>query len=69
MPKAGRCGRCWNLQEGEISSLLAPQRRRAPYTLDTDAPLRADDGGSITDDLWGIYFKQDRHGVRAEPRP
>ena len=37
--------------------------------LDTDAPLRTDDGKLITEDLWGIYFKQDRHGIQGGASP
>ncbi len=37
--------------------------------LDTDAPLHTDDGKLITDELWGIYFKRDRHGVQGGASP
>jgi len=64
----------WNLQEGEIEvdPLLFDTADGGPppvVHLDTDAPLRADDGQLITDELWGIYFKRDRHGVQGGASP
>ncbi len=64
----------WNLQEGEIAvdpSLFATRDGGPPPVihLDTDAPLVADDGALITDELWGIYFKRDRHGVQGGASP
>jgi len=64
----------WNLQEGEIEvdPLLFDTADGGPppvVHLDTDAPLRADDGRLITDELWGIYFKRDRHGVQGGASP
>jgi hypothetical protein len=64
----------WNLQEGEIT--VDPQTfdtadGGAPPVvhLDTDAPLYTDDGELITDELWGIYYKRDRHGVQGGASP
>ena len=37
--------------------------------LDTDAPLYTDDGKLVTDELWGIYYKQDRHGIQGGASP
>ena len=64
----------WNLQEGEIAvdpALFATADGGAPPVihLDTDAPLVADDGTLVTDELWGIYFKRDRHGVQGGASP
>jgi glycine/D-amino acid oxidase-like deaminating enzyme len=64
----------WNLQEGEIAVdplLFATADGGAPPVihLDTDAPLRTDDGTLVTDELWGIYFKRDRHGVQGGASP
>jgi methylglutamate dehydrogenase subunit A len=64
----------WNLQEGEISvdpGMFALADGGAPPVihLDTDAPLHTDDGRLITDELWGIYFKRDRHGVQGGASP
>ena len=64
----------WNLQEGEITvdpAMFARADGSAPPVmhLDTDAPLHADDGTLITDELWGIYFKRDRHGVQGGSEP
>ena len=64
----------WNLQEGEIAvdpTVFATADGGPPPVihLDTDAPLVADDGSLVTDDLWGIYFKRDRHGVQGGASP
>ena len=64
----------WNLQEGEITvdpTMFATADGSAPPVihLDTDAPLVADDGELITDELWGIYYKRDRHGVQGGAAP
>ena len=64
----------WNLQEGEITVdplMFATADGGAPPVihLDTDAPLRTDDGRLITDELWGIYYKRDRHGVQGGASP
>jgi glycine/D-amino acid oxidase-like deaminating enzyme len=64
----------WYLQEGEITvDPLTFDRAdgSAPPVVhvDTDAPLRDDDGRLITDELWGIYYKRDRHGVQGGASP
>jgi glycine/D-amino acid oxidase-like deaminating enzyme len=64
----------WYLQEGEISvdpKLLSLPDGSMPPVLhvDSDAPLYADDGTLITDELWGNYFKQDLHGVQGGAAP
>ena len=64
----------WNLQEGEITvdpMLFARADGAAPPVihLDTDAPLRTDEGELVSDELWGIYFKRDRHGVQGGASP
>jgi methylglutamate dehydrogenase subunit A len=64
----------WNLQEGEIELdplAFATADGGAPPVihLDTDAPLYTDDGDLVTDELWGIYFKRDRHGVQGGASP
>jgi glycine/D-amino acid oxidase-like deaminating enzyme len=64
----------WNLQEGEITvepELFATAEGGAPPVvhLDTDAPLYTDDGELVTDELWGIYYKRDRHGVQGGASP
>jgi methylglutamate dehydrogenase subunit A len=64
----------WNLQEGEIKvdpTMFATADGGAPPVihLDTDAPLHTDDGELVTDELWGIYFKRDRHGVQGGASP
>ncbi len=64
----------WNLQEGEITVdplMFATADGGAPPVihLDTDAPLHSDDGALITDELWGIYYKRDRHGVQGGAAP
>ena len=64
----------WNLQEGEITvdpTMFGRADGSAPPVihLDTDAPLYSDEGKLITDELWGIYFKRDRHGVQGGSEP
>jgi methylglutamate dehydrogenase subunit A len=64
----------WNLQEGEVDldpMLFATADGGPPPVihLDTDAPLYADDGGLVADELWGIYFKRDRHSVQGGASP
>jgi glycine/D-amino acid oxidase-like deaminating enzyme len=64
----------WNLQEGEIAVdpvVFDTADGGAPPVihLDTDAPLRTDEGRLVTDELWGIYFKRDRHGVQGGASP
>ena len=64
----------WNLQEGEITvdpRSFATNDDGAPPVihLDTDAPLVTDDGERVTDELWGVYFKRDRHGVQGGASP
>jgi glycine/D-amino acid oxidase-like deaminating enzyme len=64
----------WNLQEGEVGVdplTFATADGGAPPVihLDTDAPLYSDDGNLIADELWGIYFKRDRHSVQGGASP
>jgi glycine/D-amino acid oxidase-like deaminating enzyme len=64
----------WNLQEGEIEvdplSFATADGGAPPVIhLDTDAPLYTDEGKLVTDELWGIYFKRDRHGVQGGASP
>jgi hypothetical protein len=64
----------WNLQEGEITvdpQMFALADGGAPPVihLDTDAPLHTDEGELVTDELWGIYYKRDRHGVQGGASP
>ena len=64
----------WNLQEGEITVdplMFATADGGAPPVihLDTDAPLYTDEGALVTDELWGIYYKRDRHGVQGGASP
>ena len=64
----------WYLQEGEVA--VDPQLFRTsdgslPPVLhvDSDQPLRDDDGALVTDETWGIYFKRDRQGVQGGASP
>jgi glycine/D-amino acid oxidase-like deaminating enzyme len=64
----------WNLQEGEVAVdplVFATADGGAPPVihLDTDAPLHTDEGRLVTDELWGIYYKRDRHGVQGGASP
>ncbi len=64
----------WNLQEGEIAvdplTFATADGGPPPVIhLDTDAPLTTDEGELVTHELWGIYFKRDRHGVQGGASP
>ncbi|MFN8185938.1 MAG: FAD-binding oxidoreductase [Gaiellales bacterium] len=64
----------WNLQEGEIhvdpTLFSLPDGSMPPVIhLDTDAPLYTDDGTLVTDELWGIYYKQDKGGIQGGASP
>ena len=64
----------WNLQEGEVGvdpmSFATADGGAPPVIhLDTDAPLYTDEGDLVTDELWGIYFKRDRHSVQGGASP
>ncbi|MSR03389.1 MAG: FAD-binding oxidoreductase [Gemmatimonadetes bacterium] len=65
----------WQLQEGEIQAdpdIYRTADGRIPPVMHVDStePLLADDTGRvITNDLWGIYFKRDRHGVQGGAVP
>ena len=65
----------WQLQEGEItvdpqSYKTATGRTPPVMHVDSTEPLISDrTGKQITDELWGIYFKQDREGVQGGSVP
>ena len=64
----------WYLQEGEIEvdpKVFVTDDGALPPVLhvDSDQPLRADDGELVTDELWGIYVKQDRASVQGGAAP
>ncbi|MFQ5796347.1 MAG: NAD(P)/FAD-dependent oxidoreductase [Candidatus Bipolaricaulia bacterium] len=65
----------WRLQEGEIQvdpQMYVTADGKTPPVMHVDStePLISDrDGHQITDGHWGIYFKQDRHGVQGGAVP
>ena len=64
----------WYLQEGEVDvdpSVFVTADGKLPPVLhvDSHAPLSADDGELVTDEQWGIYFKQDKDGVQGGASP
>jgi len=64
----------WYLQEGEVDFdpklfVTADGRSSPVLHVDSVAPLRADDGTLITDELWGVYFKPDRESVQGGAQP
>ena len=72
--RPGRCGTYWYLQEGEVDvdpSVFVTAEGKLPPVLhvDSHAPLHADDGALITDEQWGVYFKQDKHGIQGGASP
>ena len=64
----------WYLQEGEVqvnpaTFVTADGRGSGVIHLDSDQPLRDDDGRLITEKPWGIYFKPDRSSVQGGASP
>jgi hypothetical protein len=66
----------WYLQEGEVEidprTFVTSSGAMSPVLhVDSDQPLRADDGTLLSEDFWGVYFKPDRAGIQggAEPLP
>lgn len=65
----------WRLQEGEVNYnpefyVTASGAYPPVIHIDSTEPLISDKTGSvITDQLWGIYFKRDRHGVQGGAVP
>ncbi|MBV9168174.1 MAG: FAD-binding oxidoreductase [Solirubrobacterales bacterium] len=64
----------WYLQEGEIDfdpgRFVTNDGRLSPVLhVDSDRPLRDDDGRPITGDPWGIYVKPDRRTVQGGAQP
>jgi glycine/D-amino acid oxidase-like deaminating enzyme len=65
----------WRLQEGEIridlSKYVTANGDIPPVIhIDSSEPLVSDRTGQlITDSLWGIYFKRDKHGVQGGAVP
>jgi glycine/D-amino acid oxidase-like deaminating enzyme len=65
----------WRLQEGEIrvdpAQYVTADGAIPPVIhIDSSEPLISDRTGQlITDQLWGIYFKRDKHGVQGGAVP
>ncbi|MEM7125170.1 MAG: FAD-binding oxidoreductase [Chloroflexota bacterium] len=65
----------WRLQEGEIDvdpKMFVDADGNTPSVVHVDStqPLISDSTGEvITQDQWGIYFKQDKHGVQGGAVP
>jgi glycine/D-amino acid oxidase-like deaminating enzyme len=64
----------WYLQEGEVevdpAALDTADGRSAPVLhVDSDQPLRDDEGRLLTERPWGVYFKPDRQGVQGGAQP
>jgi glycine/D-amino acid oxidase-like deaminating enzyme len=64
----------WYLQEGEAAfdpaEFVTADGAPSPVLhVDSDAPLRADDGTLITEDAWGVYFKPDRDSIQGGASP
>lgn len=64
----------WYLQEGEIqfdpARFITEDGRSSPVLhVDSDYPLRDDDGRPITAEPWGIYVKPDRETVQGGSQP
>jgi methylglutamate dehydrogenase subunit A len=64
----------WYLQEGEVlvdpaTFVTSDGRQSGVIHVDSDQPLRDDEGRLITDKPWGIYFKPDRSSVQGGAAP
>jgi methylglutamate dehydrogenase subunit A len=64
----------WYLQEGEVEidpTIFVTADGALPPVLhvDSDQPLHSDEGKLVTDELWGIYVKQDRNSVQGGAAP
>jgi glycine/D-amino acid oxidase-like deaminating enzyme len=64
----------WYLQEGEVAFdpgifVTNDGRPSAVLHVDSDQPLRSDDGELITDQPWGVYFKPDRQTIQGGAQP
>ena len=64
----------WYLQEGEIDVdpqvfVTADGKLPPVIHVDSHAPLHSDDGALVTDEQWGVYFKQDRDSVQGGASP
>jgi len=64
----------WYLQEGEVAippaTLSTADGRESPVLhVDSDRPLRDDEGRLVTEDRWGIYVKPDRESVQGGAQP
>ena len=64
----------WYLQEGEVtlppSTFDTAQGREGPVLhVDSDLPLRDDEGRLVSEGPWGIYVKPDRASVQGGAQP
>ena len=64
----------WYLQEGETqfdpAIFTTADGSLSPVLhVDSEAPLKADDGTLVTDDQWGVYFKPDRDTIQGGASP
>jgi glycine/D-amino acid oxidase-like deaminating enzyme len=64
----------WYLQEGELeidpAGFVTSSGAMSPVLhIDSDQPLRDDDGRLITDEAWGVYFKPDRDSIQGGAQP
>jgi methylglutamate dehydrogenase subunit A len=64
----------WYLQEGEVDvdpRVFVTDDGALPPVLhvDSEEPLRDDEGRLIADEQWGVYFKQDRESVQGGASP
>jgi methylglutamate dehydrogenase subunit A len=64
----------WYLQEGECEFdpkiFVTNDGKSSPVLhVDSDQPLRADDGTLVTEDFWGVYFKPDRDSIQGGAQP
>ena len=64
----------WYLQEGETqfdpAIFTTSDGSLSPVLhVDSDVPLKADDGTVVTEEQWGVYFKPDRDTIQGGASP
>jgi glycine/D-amino acid oxidase-like deaminating enzyme len=64
----------WYLQEGELAidpaTFVTSDGSSSPVLhVDSDQPLHDDEGGLITSEPWGVYFKPDRETIQGGAQP
>ena len=72
--RTGRCGPTGTSRRARSTwtrSVFVTADGKLPPVLhvDSHAPLHSDDGALVTDEQWGVYFKQDKDSVQGGASP